>query len=119
MKFQDSLVLGVDNAGHKAADKLLGAVKSHLIEKFPSSDNWDVFVKAYANVNGLAKALVNNERIGSVEAFRLFVTEFTSRLAYCDFVDVGYGIERADNKVKGIVIPQESLFKANLTSFEL
>jgi hypothetical protein len=106
MKFQDSLILGVDNAGHKAADKLLSAVKSHLMEKFPSSDNWDVFVRAYANVKGLAQALVNDGRIGSVESFRLFVAEFTNRIAYCDFIDVGYGKERADNKVKGIVFPR-------------
>jgi hypothetical protein len=32
---------------------------------------------------------------------RSFVTGFTNRLPLCDFIDVGYGKERADNKIKG------------------
>ena len=90
--------------GERAVDKLLSGVQSYLSERFPDSDNWAIFVKAYANVEGLAQALVRTGRINCTAEFRLFVTEFTSRLGFCDFVDVGFGKERADNKVKGEVI---------------
>jgi hypothetical protein len=101
VKFQDCFPVKGVKGGERAVDKLLSGVQSHLNERFPDSDNWAIFVKAYANVEGLAQALARTGRITSAAEFRLFVTEFTSRHAFCDFVDVGHGKERADNKVKG------------------
>jgi len=60
-----------------------------------------IVVNVYANVDGLAHALVRDHLVDSVAEVRSFVTEFTSRLPLCDFIDVGYGKERADNKIKG------------------
>jgi hypothetical protein len=58
-------------------------------------------VKAYANVEGLAQALVSDGKLGDKGQMRAFVAEFTNRLPICEFVDVGHGKERADHKVKG------------------
>jgi hypothetical protein len=95
---------GGSKGGERAVDKLVTAVQSYINREFGISDTWDIFVKAYANVEGLAQALVRAGRVASTSEFRLFVTEFTSRLPFCDFVDVGHGKERADNKIKGEVM---------------
>jgi hypothetical protein len=60
-----------------------------------------IVVKVYANVDGLAHALLKGHTIEGVAEVRSFVTGFTNRLPLCDFIDVGYGKERADNKIKG------------------
>ena len=60
-----------------------------------------IVVNIYANVDGLAHALVRKRLVDSVAEFRSFVTGFTSRRPLYDFIDVGYGKERADNKIKG------------------
>jgi len=60
-----------------------------------------IVVKVYANVDGLAQALLKGGTVDSVAHVRSFVTGFTNRLPLCDFIDVGHGKERADNKIKG------------------
>ena len=65
------------------------------------SDKLDILVKAFANLEGLAIALVRDGRLKDVGQLRAFVTGFSSRLAFFDFVDVGVGKERADHKIRG------------------
>jgi hypothetical protein len=48
-----------------------------------------------------AVALFEEQKIPGVTNFRSFVTEFNNRLPFCDFINVGYGKERADNKLRG------------------
>lgn len=65
------------------------------------SDKLDILVKAFANLEGLAIALVRDGRLKDVSQLRAFATGFSSRRAFFDFVDVGAGKERADNKIRG------------------
>ena len=65
------------------------------------SDKLDILVKAFANLEGLAIALVRDGRLKDVSQLRAFVTGFSSRRAFFDFVDVGAGKERADHKIRG------------------
>jgi hypothetical protein len=60
----------------------------------------EIVAKIVANLSGLAKA----RRDGSVEEesnVRDFFLGFSQAKATFDFVDVGYGKERADSKIKG------------------
>jgi hypothetical protein len=58
--------------------------------------------KAVANVNGLARAMQRDGGIENVSDFKDFTLGFTQAKASFDFIDVGYGKERADSKIKGV-----------------
>jgi hypothetical protein len=65
------------------------------------SDKLDILVRAFANLEGLAIALVRDDRLKDVSQLRAFATGFSSRRAFFDFIDVGVGKERADHKIRG------------------
>ena len=62
----------------------------------------DVVVRAYANLKDLAQAYVRLGKMRHAANLSLFAVGFTKRQALFDFVDVGVGKERADNKIRGI-----------------
>ena len=61
-------------------------------------------VRAYANLKGLAQACIQSGKTKHVADLSLFAVGFTKRQALFDFVDVGAGKERADNKIRGIYV---------------
>lgn len=65
----------------------------------------DFHVRAFANVDGLARALVRDGRLQDVNQLRAFAAGFSNRQPFFDFVDVGAGKERADHKIHGRAIP--------------
>ena len=65
------------------------------------SDRLDVVVKAFAHLDGLGSRLVREARVKDTAQVRAFCAGFSSRLPMFDFVDVGFGKERADNKIRG------------------
>lgn len=58
-----------------------------------------------ANVGGLSKALYNEGCIEQLNQFRDFTLGFTQAKASFDFIDVGFGKERADAKIRGTKHP--------------
>ena len=54
-----------------------------------------------ANLSGLARAMMRDGRIEDVSVLKEFALGFTQAKASFDFVDVGYGKERADSKIRG------------------
>jgi hypothetical protein len=69
------------------------------------SSSLDVVVKAFARVDGLGSNLTREGRISDVTQLRAFCAGFSSRLPLFDFIDVGPGKERADNKIRGTEQP--------------
>jgi len=61
----------------------------------------EVVAKIYANLSGLAKAMWRDGCLENESDLKDFSLGFTQAKATFDFVDVGYGKERADNKIKG------------------
>jgi hypothetical protein len=55
----------------------------------------------YANVRGLGDVLARNSIIDDTSVFEDFVRGFTRGKALFDFVDVGAGKDRADEKIIG------------------
>ena len=89
------------NGGEQAADELLAKTREYLQTIMDDSDRLEVVVRAFANLDGLASTLIRDGRIKDSSQLRNFFTGFSSRLALFDFVDVGAGKERADNKIRG------------------
>lgn len=61
----------------------------------------EVIAKVYVNLSGLAKAMRRDGSLDNETDLKDFSLGFTQGKATFDFIDVGHGKERADNKVKG------------------
>lgn len=64
-------------------------------------DKYDIIVKAYVNIDGLGQSLVKKGIVKSVDELRKFWHGFVGRRGLFDVVDVGYGKEKADHKIRG------------------
>lgn len=62
----------------------------------------EIVVKICANQSGLATAMRQSGSIASENQFKQFTLGFTQAKASFDFIDVGYGKERADSKIRGM-----------------
>ena len=80
---------------------MFARVKDHLKAIKIYSEDMDIMVRAYANLKGLAQACAQSGKVKHVADLALFAVGFTKRQALFDFVDVGAGKERADNKIRG------------------
>ncbi|KAM0651513.1 hypothetical protein ACHAO3_003695 [Verticillium nonalfalfae] len=95
--FQDHFLQAGIEGGKKAAYALRRAIVS-LCGQF--ADEVEIVAKVCANLTGLARAM---RRDGCIEAefdLKDFALGFTQAKAHFDFIDVGYGKERADSKIK-------------------
>ena len=86
--------------GKKAANTLRNAVLEHCCDL---SEDTEVIAKVCANFAGLAKAMKRDGCLENPDDLRDFTLGFTQGKASFDFVDVGYGKERADSKIKGLL----------------
>lgn len=55
-----------------------------------------------ANLSGLGKAMQRGGCLDTQSDLKDFTLGFTQAKASFDFIDVGYGKERADSKIKGM-----------------
>lgn len=98
MQFKEELIRQGVEGGKKAAY----ALRSAILEQCGDyAGNMEVIAKVYANLGGLAKAMRRNGCLEAEETLKEFTIGFTQGKATFDFVDVGHGKERADNKIKG------------------
>ncbi|KAI1453811.1 hypothetical protein F4805DRAFT_442239 [Annulohypoxylon moriforme] len=95
--FKEHLVKQGLEGGRKAANELNTAI----VEKFCYSGDTPITVvaKVVANVPGLARALKRNTCIPNEATLYEFISGFSQIRSDFDFVDVGYGKERADAKI--------------------
>lgn len=92
-----------EDGGRRAADELLGQIKKYLKELGLQAGNTDVVVRAYANIRGLGRACVKSGGMEATTNLHQFASGFTGRQPLFDFVDVGDGKEKADQKIKGML----------------
>jgi len=59
-------------------------------------------VRIYVNLEGLKQTYISRGLYAEEVTLREFATGFTQNQPLFDFVDVGYGKERADHKIKGM-----------------
>ncbi|KAL8785596.1 MAG: hypothetical protein Q9213_003250, partial [Squamulea squamosa] len=102
-KFLSQYLQADDERGGKlVSDELFTAVKTHLSIELGETNNCEVFVRAYANLTDLGAACQREQRTDDADLGR-FVRGFNSRRPFFDFVDVGPGKERAEQKIRGLL----------------
>jgi hypothetical protein len=93
---KDFLSDGFDG-GRKAAQFIISNVTKEFGDQYPSAKIW---ITVFANVEGLSSALGRQGHITRPIAFHEFVKGFNDAAELVSFVDVGYGKELADVKIK-------------------
>ncbi|KAF3033776.1 hypothetical protein E8E11_001346 [Didymella keratinophila] len=109
--FQDKYITKKAQGGEALADELLIRTREYLRPQFEDADNLDIIVRVYANLEGLAKYLVRQDKISNLGSLRAMSTSFSGRIASFDFVDVGVNKEGSSGrKIRGENL---SFFTAN------
>ncbi|TKA67600.1 hypothetical protein B0A49_04582 [Cryomyces minteri] len=100
MIFQDALLQEAEAGGKKAAGLLQSAVMSFLesaVAELPSDTK--VVTRIYANLRGLSDVCAKAGIVDNPSKAEGFMRGFTRGRTLFDFVDVGYGKDRADGKM--------------------
>lgn len=84
--------------GKQAAYALRSAVADACVDLHPDIE---VSAKVVANQGGLARAMARDGVLTNPNDLKEFTLGFTQAKASFDFIDVGYGKERADSKLRG------------------
>ncbi|TKA78344.1 hypothetical protein B0A49_01226 [Cryomyces minteri] len=98
--FQDALLQEAEAGGKKAAGLLQSAVMSFLesaVAELPSDTK--VVTRIYANLRGLSDVCAKAGIVDNPSKAEGFMRGFTRGRTLFDFVDVGYGKDRADGKM--------------------
>ena len=99
-QFLDEFLRDGESGGHRAASLLYATVLSYLENECADiTAQVSIICRIYANVRGLAEALVRTGCIQEVGQFQDFVRGFTAGETLCDFVDVGPGKVCAADKM--------------------
>ncbi|KAJ4152908.1 hypothetical protein LMH87_009426 [Akanthomyces muscarius] len=101
-KFEDSLIRDAESGGSKAANALKKQVDRHL-RGTSLEHGVDVFARVYANFHGLGKVLRQSGLIRYIDDLQKFARGFTNTRPGFDVVDVDYGKENADSKIRHLL----------------
>ncbi|KAF2466193.1 uncharacterized protein BDR25DRAFT_294330 [Lindgomyces ingoldianus] len=102
MIFLDEFIRAGEAGGRQAAAKLYSSITQYVqreLQNVPTE--FRVVCRIYANVSGLAEVLVRCGVIEEVSPYHSFALGFTRGKTLFDFVDVGPGKDRADEKLIG------------------
>lgn len=104
-KFRDEYFRAGDNGGGQAAQELKTQIKLQLQEAYPdtSTENWNILVFFYANMDGLGKALAARRILNTWTDLQKFASGFGRANSLFSFVDVGYGKDKADHKCQAML----------------
>lgn len=101
--FIDDILQAGQNGGGKAAALLEREITHYVagIDGHSAGANWSIMVHIFANLDGLARKLYACGKISGQAEFTRMIQEFNSTASLFNFVDVGQGKERADNRMRG------------------
>lgn len=100
-QFHESFIRQGIEGGKKAAYTLRNVILEHVKD---NPGDYEVVARVICNMTGLAKALKRDGCIENESDFKDFTLGFTQGKATFDFIDVGYGKERADSKIRGMLL---------------
>jgi len=102
MIFEDYLIKKGESGGKEAAHLLWAAVRDYVQQKIPGiSSDFKIVTRVYANVKGLGDVCHRAGILDSPSIMEDFMRGFTGSKQLFDFIDVGSGKDRADDKVSG------------------
>ena len=100
--FRDSLLQDAEEGGKTAANLIWTAVRDH-VARFLSeiASDYKIVVRVYAHLKGLSSACHNAGIVDNPANVENFARGFNGSKQLFDFVDVGHGKDRADEKITG------------------
>lgn len=101
MVFLDEYLRQGELGGRRAAAQLSAAVQNYIEAEGDIPLGARIVCRIYANVRGLADVLVRTGVLDGIAQLEDFVRGFTRGKTLFDFVDVGAGKDRADDKIIG------------------
>ena len=102
MIFDDQYIQKGENGGKEAAALLWGFVRDYVTQKIPNlSSDYKIVTRVYANIKGLGDACYRSGMLERASLIEDFARGFTRSKQLFDFVDVGMGKDRADDKISG------------------
>lgn len=117
MIFEDDMIRKGETGGKEAAARLWNEIKDYVHEKLrdvPSECR--IVTRIYANLKGLADVCYKSGIVERANLLEEFYRGFTGSKILFDFVDVGPGKDRADEKITGISPSPETPLSQALTS---
>ncbi|KAF1941492.1 hypothetical protein EJ02DRAFT_347714 [Clathrospora elynae] len=100
MIFLDELIRDGEQGGRRAASQLHASIQQYIENEANDTPIASrVVCRIYANVRGLGDVLVRAGAIEEIGQFEDFVRGFTRGKTLFDFIDVGAGKDRADEKI--------------------
>ncbi|KAL1999242.1 hypothetical protein VTN02DRAFT_4831 [Thermoascus thermophilus] len=99
MIFQDSFLQQGEQGGKDAANQLWASLREYVTRNLPSVSSPKIITRIYANVKGLADACFKAGIVNKASLVEDFVRGFNGSRLLFDFVDVGTGKDRADDKI--------------------
>lgn len=110
MIFDDQYIQKGENGGKEAAALLWGFVRDYVTQKIPNlSSDYKIVTRVYANLKGLGDACHRSGILERPSLIEEFARGFTGSKQLFDFVDVGMGKDRADDKISGTSSPSPFL----------
>ncbi|KAK6544375.1 hypothetical protein TWF694_001075 [Orbilia ellipsospora] len=91
------------DGGHEAAELLLQEIRELVRsdrDRLNIKGDFEIRALVFANLDGLSKTLVKSNVLKPGDLQQFFMG-FTQRLEHINFIDVGYGKEMADSKIRG------------------
>jgi hypothetical protein len=101
MIFKDVFLQQGEQGGKDAANQLWAALNEYASRNLSSVTSPKIATRIYANVRGLSEACYRAGIIDRPTLMEDFVRGFNESRALFDFVDVGAGKDRADDKIAG------------------
>lgn len=90
------------NKGIEGGKQAAYALRTAILKECHSlAGEVEVIARVVANLSGLAKAMRLDGSLDHESRLKDFALGFSQGMASFDFIDVGYGKERTDTKIKG------------------
>ncbi|RVD84326.1 uncharacterized protein DFL_006078 [Arthrobotrys flagrans] len=103
MWFHLDLLKKKKEGGSEAAEQLLSEIRDLVRSNRDDlciKGDFEIRALVFANLDGLSKILVKSNVLKQGDLQQFFMG-FTQRLEHVNFIDVGYGKEMADSKIRG------------------
>lgn len=102
MIFDDRLICQGEAGGKEAAALLSAAVAANVEQIMPTlRSDYKILTRLYANSRGLGEACYHAGVLPYPSLMEDFARGFTGKHLFFDFIDVGSGKDRADDKLSG------------------
>ncbi len=103
MIFEDYLTKKGEVGGKEAAAALWAATRDYVHQTVPGlSPDYKIVARIYANLKGLGEVCHRAAILENPAMIEQFARGFTGSKQLFDFIDVGVGKDRADDKISGM-----------------